>query len=264
MRSSSRCGRVRATTQRAGAAAASLGEGAPSGRAASSCTTSAATSATAPARSCARRRRLRATPYCVGPPAPTTSAARLERVFAFAAVARHQARRALRLSGQPVPGHEPAHALNVAGLLALRALGDQYGLRFPGRHGNLTEANWDGQIAVSKILGQDHIGESGCPAAPASCSTLRSDAATPRSCSTGSASARSRPGSGRRTSTTTSRSSSTRAASTTACSRARGRSSWSAPTRAGSSRRSTSAGPSAALATAPRRRRRGRGRRARG
>ena len=45
----------------------------------------------------------------------------------------------------------------------MRALGDRYGLRFPGRHGNLTEANWENQILASKILGQDHVGESGLP-----------------------------------------------------------------------------------------------------
>ena len=33
--------------------------------------------------------------------------------------------------GNPFPGTNPATPLNIAGLQALRALGDQYGLRFP-------------------------------------------------------------------------------------------------------------------------------------
>ena len=75
--------------------------------------------------------------------------------------------------GNPFPGTNPTTPLNLAGLKALRALGDQYGLRFTGRHGNLTEANWDNQIMASKILGQDHIGESGLPGRPAGFNTLR-------------------------------------------------------------------------------------------
>ena len=65
--------------------------------------------------------------------------------------------------GNPFPGTNPATPLNVAGLLALRQAGDERGIRFPGRHGNLTEANWDNQITASKIVGQDHIGEAGLP-----------------------------------------------------------------------------------------------------
>ncbi len=41
----------------------------------------------------------------------------------------------------------------------LRALGDKYGIRFPGRHGSLNESRWDAEIAHAKILGQDHLGE---------------------------------------------------------------------------------------------------------
>ena len=43
--------------------------------------------------------------------------------------------------------------------MALRALGDKYGIRFPARHGGLSEGRWDGEIAHAKILGQDHIGD---------------------------------------------------------------------------------------------------------
>ena len=50
------------------------------------------------------------TPNCVAPPAPTTSAARLERVFAWLQSQGHPQRRALRLPGQSVPGHEPGDA----------------------------------------------------------------------------------------------------------------------------------------------------------
>ena len=44
-----------------------------------------------------------ATPNCVGPPAPTTQAARLERVLAVGRVQGHPQHRSLQLSGQPVP-----------------------------------------------------------------------------------------------------------------------------------------------------------------
>jgi sugar phosphate isomerase/epimerase len=102
------------------------------------------------------------TPYCV-PTAPTTSAGRLERVFAFLQSQGIKHVELYGYPGNPFPGTNPAVPLNVQGLTALRQLGDQYGLRFPGRHGSLTEANWDNQIAASKILGQDHIGEAGFP-----------------------------------------------------------------------------------------------------
>src|ERR1700754_1240875 len=100
---------------------------------------------------------------CVGPPAPTTQAARLERVFRWAQSKGIKNIELYGYPGNPFPGTNPTQALNVSGLLALRALGDQYGIRFPGRHGNLTEANWDNQIIASRIVGQDHIGEAGFP-----------------------------------------------------------------------------------------------------
>ncbi len=118
------------------------------------------------------------TPYCVGPPAPSTSAARLERVFAFAQSVGIKHIELYGYPGNPFPGTNPATPLNVTGLTALRALGDRYGLHFSGRHGNLNEANWNNQIAASKIIGQDHIGESGFPNSPGSYNTLQSAIAT--------------------------------------------------------------------------------------
>jgi sugar phosphate isomerase/epimerase len=103
------------------------------------------------------------TPYCTPAPAPTTSAGRLERVFAFLESIGVKNVEAYGYPGNPFPGTNPATPLNTAGLQSLRALGDRYNLRFSGRHGNLTEANWDNQIAASKIMGQDHIGEAGFP-----------------------------------------------------------------------------------------------------
>ena len=103
------------------------------------------------------------TPNCVAPPAPTTSAGRLERVFAWLQSKGVKNVELYGYPGNPFPGTNPATPVDTAGLQALKALGDQYGLRFPGRHGNLTEANWDNQIIASKIVGQDHIGEAGLP-----------------------------------------------------------------------------------------------------
>jgi sugar phosphate isomerase/epimerase len=102
------------------------------------------------------------TPYCV-PTAPSGSAGRLERVFAFLQSQGIKHVELYGYPGNPFPGTNPATPLNLPGLTALRALGDQYGIRFPGRHGNLTEVNWDNQITASRIVGQDHIGEAGFP-----------------------------------------------------------------------------------------------------
>ena len=103
------------------------------------------------------------TPHCVGPPAPTNSAGRLERVFRFLEANDIRNVELYGYPGNPFPGTNPSTPLNIAGLTALRALGDQYHLRFPARHGNLTEANWENQIIASRILGQDTIGEAGLP-----------------------------------------------------------------------------------------------------
>ena len=77
------------------------------------------------------------TPYCVTTP-PTTSAGRLERVFAFLQSQGIKHVELYGYPGNPFPGTNPATPLNLPGLTALRTLGDQYGIRFPGRHGNLT------------------------------------------------------------------------------------------------------------------------------
>ncbi len=107
-----------------------------------------------------------ATPNCVGPPAPLGTPAKLERVFAFLQSKGIRNVELYGYNGNPFPGTNPDTALNLDGLKALRALGDRYGIHFPGRHGNITEANWDKQIQASKILGQDHIGEAGFPVEP--------------------------------------------------------------------------------------------------
>jgi hypothetical protein len=103
------------------------------------------------------------TPHCVAPPAPTTVNGRLERVFAYLQANGIKNVELYGYTSGLFPGTNPATPLNVEGLTALRALGDKYGLRFPGRHGDLTEANWDQQIAAGKILGQDHVGQAGLP-----------------------------------------------------------------------------------------------------
>ncbi len=103
------------------------------------------------------------TANCVAPPAPTTSAARLERVFSWLQSKDIRNVELYGYPGHPFPGTNPATPNNTAGLVALRALGDKYGIRFPGRHGNLLETNWDNEIAASRIVGQTHLGESGLP-----------------------------------------------------------------------------------------------------
>src|SRR4051794_40364096 len=105
-----------------------------------------------------------ATANCVGPPAPTTQAARLERVFAWLQSKDIRNVELYGYPGNPFPTATTGSTGNIAGLQALKAMGDKYGLRFPGRHGNLLpENNWDNQIAASRILGQTHLGESGLP-----------------------------------------------------------------------------------------------------
>src|SRR3954453_8219316 len=85
-----------------------------------------------------------ATANCVGPPAPTTRAARLERVFAWLQSKDIRNVELYGYQGNPFPTTTAAG--NEAGLLALKALGDKYGIRFPARHGNLLqESNWDNQ-----------------------------------------------------------------------------------------------------------------------
>jgi sugar phosphate isomerase/epimerase len=98
------------------------------------------------------------TPNCVAPPAPSTSAARLERTFAYLNAKNVRNVELYGYPGNPFPSTNPATPTNVAGLQALRALGDSYGLRFVSRHGTLSEANWDAEIQAAKILGQEVIG----------------------------------------------------------------------------------------------------------
>ena len=101
-----------------------------------------------------------ATPYCVGPTAPTTTMARMERLFAFLQSRGVKNVELYGYPGNPFPSAQAPNG-NPQGALELRALGDKYGIRFPGRHGSLNEARWDAEIAISRILGQDHVGESG-------------------------------------------------------------------------------------------------------
>ena len=110
---------------------ADLGAGAPSGQMGVQLYDwSKYISATARARSPARRRRRRPTPNCVAPPAPSTSATRLERVFEYLQSKNVKNVELYGYPGNPFPGTNPATPLNAAGLQALRALGDSYGLRF--------------------------------------------------------------------------------------------------------------------------------------
>jgi hypothetical protein len=98
-----------------------------------------------------------ATTDCVAPPAPSTAASRLERTFAYLSAKNVRNVELFGYSGNPFPVNNTT-PLNTAGLTALRALGDSYGLRFVSRHGSLTETNWDQEIAAAKILGQEVIG----------------------------------------------------------------------------------------------------------
>jgi sugar phosphate isomerase/epimerase len=103
-----------------------------------------------------------ATPNCVNPPAPSTSASRLERTFAYLRSKNVRNVELYGYPGNPFPTNSST-PLNTAGLQALRALGDSYGLRFISRHGSLSEANWDQEIAAAKILGQEVVGQADPP-----------------------------------------------------------------------------------------------------
>jgi sugar phosphate isomerase/epimerase len=99
----------------------------------------------------------------LNPPAPTTQDGRVERVFQYLQSRSIHWVELYGYSNTLFPGTNPATPNNTAGLQALRALGDQYGLRFISRHGNIAEANWDNDIAASKILGQEYIGAADAP-----------------------------------------------------------------------------------------------------
>ena len=105
-----------------------------------------------------------ATPNCVGPPAPTTQAARLERVLQWVGSKDIRNIDLYSYPGNPFPTATAGSTGNIAGIQALRAMGDKYGVRFTSRHGNLLpESNWDNQITASRMLGQVVVGESGLP-----------------------------------------------------------------------------------------------------
>src|SRR4051794_25907544 len=105
-----------------------------------------------------------ATANCVGPPAPTTNATQLERVLAWAGSKDIRNIELYSYPGNPFPTASAGSTGNLAGLQALRALGDKYGIRFPSRHGNfLPESNWDNQIAASRVVGQVPGGDPGLP-----------------------------------------------------------------------------------------------------
>ena len=100
---------------------------------------------------------------CVGPPAPTTTPTRLTRVFAYLQSKGVRNVELYAYPGNPFPTTTAGNTGDIAGLQALRALGDQYGLRFPSRHGNIAASNWDNDIKASKILGQEYIGAADPP-----------------------------------------------------------------------------------------------------
>src|SRR3954452_5331257 len=104
-----------------------------------------------------------ATTDCVGPPAPSNTTDRLTRVFAYLQAHNVQNVELYGYPGNPFPGTSSSTPNNTAGLLALRALGDQYKLRFVSRHGNINAGNWDNDIAASKLLGQEVIGAADPP-----------------------------------------------------------------------------------------------------
>ncbi len=104
------------------------------------------------------------TPYCVPAVPANTVMARMERLFAFLQVQGIKNVELYGYPGNPFPSSGNPQG-NRQGLLDLRALGDKYGLRFPARHGSLSESTWDGEIAAAKILGQEMVGEGGADGA---------------------------------------------------------------------------------------------------
>ena len=100
------------------------------------------------------------TPYCT-PTLPANNVmGRMERLFAFLQAQGIKNVELYGYPGNPFPsGSSPMG--NRQGILDLRALGDKYGLRFPARHGSLSESTWEGEIAAAKILGQEMVGEGG-------------------------------------------------------------------------------------------------------
>jgi sugar phosphate isomerase/epimerase len=95
---------------------------------------------------------------CVAPPAPSTTATRLDRTFAYLQSKNVRNVELYGYPSAPFPGSNPATPLNTAGLQALRLQGDSYGLRFVSRHGTLAEGNWGQEIEAARILGQEVVG----------------------------------------------------------------------------------------------------------
>ena len=109
------------------------------------------------------------------PPAPTTSAGRLERVFAFLQSRGHQATSsstAIRATRSRAPTRRRRSTSPAWRRCARSATSTA--CASPAATATCTEANWDNQIAASKILGQDHIGESGFPGGAGALQHLRS------------------------------------------------------------------------------------------
>ena len=100
-------------------------------------------------------------------------------MFAFAQSVGIKHSRDLRLPGQPVPGDEPRDAAQRRGAhRPARARRHGTACTSPAATATSTRPNWNNQIAASKIIGQDHIGESGFPNSPGSYNTLQSAIAT--------------------------------------------------------------------------------------
>jgi hypothetical protein len=95
----------------------------------------------------------------INPPAPTALADRLERSFAFIQSRGLHNVELFGYTGFP-------STTDTAGQATLKALGDKYGLHFAGRHGDLTESVFNGQLAESKNLAQDFIGAADQPNSP--------------------------------------------------------------------------------------------------
>jgi sugar phosphate isomerase/epimerase len=94
----------------------------------------------------------------VAPPAPSTTAARLDRTFKYLQSRNVRNVELYGFPGAPFPTGSSATPLKTAELQALRAQGDSYGLRFVSRHGTLAEGNWGQEIEAARILGQEVVG----------------------------------------------------------------------------------------------------------
>ena len=86
------------------------------------------------------RRRQPATPYCMPTLPANTVTARMERLFAFLQAHGIKNVELYGYPGQPVPERRAARRATCRACMDLRALGDKYGIRFPARHGSLSES----------------------------------------------------------------------------------------------------------------------------